>query len=72
MDSSFVRCCEEDECQRRLAGLLPNVPRLPEVPTLVATGLSVLSDDLERPYFLTRRAYWARDLHFESCVRERQ
>lgn len=55
-DLSFARCREEHEYQRRLAGLLADVRRRPEVPTIVATNLLVLLEDLGKPYFLTRRA----------------
>lgn len=72
IDSLFVRCRKEGDYQRRLAGLLANVRRQPEVLTLVAIDLSVLPEDLGWSYVLARRAYWVQEFQFEVHVQERQ
>lgn len=54
MDSSFIQCREENEYPRRIAGLLADVHRRLEVPTIVATNVLVMAEDLG-PFLLSSK-----------------
>lgn len=57
MDSPFVRCREEDDYQQRLEALLAEVRDRFTVPTLVATDLFCLAEDLCHLYFVANSSY---------------
>lgn len=53
-------------------GLIIDMRRWQEVPTLVATDFFILSENLLCLYFLASRAYWVREFSSEARVSERQ
>lgn len=69
---AFCQLSGEEEYQCRLAGLLADVRRLPEVPNIVATDLLVLAENLVRLYVLARRTNAEREFYFEERVCKRQ
>lgn len=57
LDSPFVLCCEKNVYQLKLAALLSEASRRSAVPTLVATDLQCLAEDLRDMYYVANRPY---------------
>lgn len=68
MDSSFVRCCEEEGYEQRLAALLGEVRCRTTVLTVVDTDLLCFVEDLSHLYFVINRSNWDKEFHFEARV----
>lgn len=65
-------CLWEDGYQRRLALLLAESCRCPEVPAVVSPDLLSLPVDFGHLYYVENRSYKAREFQFESCILDRQ
>lgn len=64
--------CREENYQKRLALLLAEVRRRPEVSTVVPPGLLALPKRCEHLYCVANQLYWAHKSFFESCDPERE
>lgn len=57
LGSSFIRCREEDDYQKKLATLLAEIRRLAKVPRVDAINLLAFPENLGRFYFISNRVY---------------
>lgn len=70
--SRFVWCQKEDGYQQRSAILLAEGRRRTAVPTLVATDVLRLFEDLQHLYLETNRPYGVKEYHFKTRLRDQQ